>query len=979
MLGWSDRPNGLAGCICTRAERELKWQTGVDHATAGSRGLRRDETGCSRRGATQRCAKRAQRRDLQVLSAKRCCSRSQRIYVAVLLATVGSFSTLSDACPAGQCSTGSTCCTLICGDCDNCVACAAGSYCSSSWPGDDERAKCNPSVISGGHASSLCPAGKFSLAGATACTACTLGKYSARGAGACINCAAGRFAAATGTETCTNCAVGYSQANQGQASCTVCPSGKYGDTQGMLACIDCERGKYAPAEMATSCIDCDRGTHQPGTGQSARESCQDCAIGRYHDISNDQHHLVDTPCTLCPAGRTTERTGRVEEDDIDACNACLPGTYGTLDRRCLDCRAGQYSTRPESTGCIGCTVCTEGVTYEVATCLAGSVHDRTCAPCSRCSLGATFARQNCTVTSDTVCESCAQCSAGVSFEALGCTIEHNRECVACSTCGLNEFESRACAPASNSVVDRLCTACVECGQGQFETRACDSRGDRQCSNCLQCGDGQYETVACSPRTDRQCAACGRCISGLEFQTVQCTPYQNAQCATCQTCSPGYYMTADCTDQDRECAICSAGKYQSAVNSNACIDCRPGRTSPEAATSEAQCEDVTCAAGQFFSLSESICRECQACAAGTEMVSQCSRSADAVCTACPMGKYGLGGDSTCIGCDRGTARSSTGGTSKQDCLLCDTGTFPATAIDSVHTQGVTSGAAYCVACPPGQHGALQATPNAEGGEVRDPGGRVNGPLGCATCAAGQFQRQFRQTTCTECRQGQYAASTGATECQMCSEGRSSVIGSELCTGCSPGTFAERGASSCQECPDGQYQLGHGQASCIDCGLWCHEHGSCSAVGECDCDRGFTGARCESATASAAATLDAVAPDNTASAPQQQPQDGPWAVVAAVLAAVLALVGVGLLCSRKKDPLGIQTSGFNQDTAAVASAATLAMPKATVVPSETVTSASIVHETQDNPLERSASAVLAAAVQRERQRQHEGEQASQGPPV
>lgn len=104
-----------------------------------------------------------------------------------------------------------------------------------------------------------------------------------------------------------------------------------------------------------------------------------------------------------------------------------------------------------------------------------------------------------------------------------------------------------------------------------------------------------------------------------------------------------------------------------------------------------------------------------------------------------------------------------------------------------------------------------------------------------------------------------------------------------------------------------------------------------------------------------------------------------MVSAVLAAVLVLGGVALGCMRKKDPLGIQTSGFNQDTATIASAATADLPKASVVPSKTVTDASIVTDIQANPLELSASKVLATAVQRERQRQEDEHGAGQPSPL
>lgn len=397
--------------------------------------------------------------------------------------------------------------------------------------------------------------------------------------------------------------------------------------------------------------------------------------------------------------------------------------------------------------------------------------------------------------------------------------------------------------------------------------------------------------------------------------------------------------------------------------------------------------LSCAAHQF--LYRNDCSDCAECNPGTELVTPCSRDTDTVCAACPAGKYGMGGDASCITCERGSARSREGGASKQACLPCDAGTFPAMTLDSMHTNGITSGAVYCVACPPGQYGASRQGVAADGAG----GDQVNGPIGCSSCVAGQFQPGFRQSSCLLCRAGKYATTSGVSACLACAAGRYSAAGGENCEECGVGKFADRGARNCEDCPAGQYQLDRGETSCVPCGAWCHEHGACSASGECACEDGFSGARCES---------DGADDDGSAAPVVVQGEGGPWAAVAGVLGLLLvagaAFVCRALFCA-KGDPLGIATSGFTSDNATVAAAATVV--SGAPVKASVVTTAEVVTETTNNPVAggqftppgsvgagvpQSASSVLSAAVNRERQRQqdeglappHQHQQAMQPPP-
>ena len=155
----------------------------------------------------------------------------------------------------------------------------------------------------------------------------------------------------------------------------------------------------------------------------------------------------DEACTLCPAGRTTERTGRVERNSADACSVCPAGTRATPDRTCEECPSGRFSAAPESTECTACrSACAPGAEFEAQPCGAGSTADRGCAACAVCAAGQ-FAASACSAAHNARCATCTQCTAGASYALRDCAPGSDRVCAECSTCGANELELAPCDTA----------------------------------------------------------------------------------------------------------------------------------------------------------------------------------------------------------------------------------------------------------------------------------------------------------------------------------------------------------------------------------------------------------------------------------------------------------------------------------------------------------------------------------------------------
>ena len=76
--------------------------------------------------------------------------------------------------------------------------------------------------------------------------------------------------------------------------------------------------------------------------------CQPCVLGRF------DNGVASTPCSLCPAGKTSVTVGAM------ACKDCSVGTYSTISgggRVCSDCAVGRYSAAIGASTARACAAC----------------------------------------------------------------------------------------------------------------------------------------------------------------------------------------------------------------------------------------------------------------------------------------------------------------------------------------------------------------------------------------------------------------------------------------------------------------------------------------------------------------------------------------------------------------------------------------------------------------------------------------------
>ena len=414
--------------------------------------------------------------------------------VVLLVAAPG---TVRAQCDDGMCS---DCCHQSgCYTSCGCRHVAPGYYMESTLT----RETCNPhekacpagkyTAASGSHGAGSCTnceAGRSSGAHASSCGQCAPGKYAGVAAASCIDCAAGMYNGADGQGACINCAAGQFTPSHESTECQNCTAGRF-SLEGRSACTSCEPGQYQPLEgQPEPCLNCDRGTYQPLEEQTDVSSCLPCAVGRYHDLSNSDHHRTNTSaCTECPAvpgggnpfaafqAKRVENSGSGGTLCLGACAACRC-TDGRYDHDadwltpCVDCLPGTYS---------------DGETCEV--CAPGKFdHDENPASeCSDCAAGL-----HTSTSGNTVCSSCAagkyspEGSAGCEACAPGQT-DHDEdsatECISCAA-GLytsspgNAGQCSSCAAGRHSPEGS--TGCEACAPGQVDA---DSRASTPCTDC----------------------------------------------------------------------------------------------------------------------------------------------------------------------------------------------------------------------------------------------------------------------------------------------------------------------------------------------------------------------------------------------------------------------------------------------------------------------------------------------------------------
>jgi len=219
-----------------------------------------------------------------------------------------------------------------------------------------------------------------------------------------------------------------------------------------------------------------------------------------------------------------------------------------------------------------------------------------------------------------------------------------------------------------------------------------------------------------------------------------------------------------------------------------------------------------------------------------------------CSACPPGTYKpVNGSAPCINCARGKYSIGTGMTSEATCSGCPTHTY---------SREGSSKIGNCT-CNKGYTGADGETCTAcATGTFKD----VNGSEACSLCPDGKYSTStgaISEATCDACPA---ASSSGAgsdegTDC-VCNMGYTGPAGGE-CSSCAAGTFKNvTGSSVCLQCSWGKYSIGTGmtsEATCSGCPPHTYSGEGSSKIGNCTCNKGYTGADGEACTACAAGTF------------------------------------------------------------------------------------------------------------------------------
>lgn len=164
--------------------------------------------------------------------------------------------------------------------------------------------------------------------------------------------------------------------------------------------------------------------------------------------------------------------------------------------------------------------------------------------------------------------------------------------------------------------------------------------------------------------------------------------------------------------------------------------------------------------------------------------------------CPEGTFCVTGSFEFDSCSPGTYSKSTGGTSDQDCQLCDPGYY-CSSKQLTAPEGPCDPGYYC---PEGSIAPnLTATP---AGHFTRTGSSEPQP-----CLPGTYQPHDRQSSCVPCDGGYYCPTKNMTYQTECEKGFYCPPGSDRQFACPAGTFnnhtKEVYNSSCLGCPPGQF--------------------------------------------------------------------------------------------------------------------------------------------------------------------------------
>eukprot|EP00752_Nemacystus_decipiens_P010330 g9202.t1 len=795
-------------------------------------------------------------------------------------------------CDYGVCPAGFYCPTGI----SDPIVCPPGTYMNNT--GAAECFNCPERHFCDGNSPREyedCPIGHYCETGTDVPMSCPAGTYSDQlnraSASECTPCTAGYYCAAVGrTDVEGDCLQGY-----------YCPSGSESSVGkiGAIANHACPMGQYCPTRSASP-TDCPVGTYRNALNAEAIElvlggdicpAATFCPNGTITPFPCDAGTYNDLPgqdaCFTCPAGyyclagaanytSTPCPPGYFCLDGTIASNQhpCPPGTYASEEgtpneESCVDAPAGEYVSGVANTDVTG-------------SCSAGYY----------CSGGASSATPSCVETVEGVCDTGGPCVAGQycpEGSAMWRACPGGQYCADVSglvtgncTAGYYCIEGSK-TPTPENVTDEdgnvlgdICTLGHYCPEGSVTPTACPSgtysgsTGNTNLTACLPCTPGYICPNASTEEPTEPCPAGFFCPAG----TIQATQ----QCAAGQRCLISSGQPEDCpagTYQDQPgkdfCEQCPEGSY-----------CEIGTAVPAACPRGSYClpgtqweDEHKCPEGTFGNATNLVsAANCSACTAGSFCAGTgldgpsgpCSagyycgsgattatpdstsstgylgdtcvdRSNGTINDRCPPGHYCPLGSGAPEPCPPGTASSSFGLSSADECPDCTPGFY----CPDFGTYNATLECTESFYCPGGDANATEVCPAGR----HCPTGSINPRI----CVAGTYQNEPGQASCLPCPEGYFcpAETVEPVDCPRGSYCPAGTLRGDQFT-CPLGTFGNTtnlvNVTECSTCTAGHYCSIAGQDSpegpCA-AGYYCNG-GATTATPDSNSSTGYRGDTC-----------------------------------------------------------------------------------------------------------------------------------------
>ena len=496
-----------------------------------------------------------------------------------------------------------------------------------------------------------------------------------------------------------------------------------------------------------SCTPCDPDTYQDQIGQS---SCKTCAVGKYRSEGACKTCVFGTysdgQCP-CPVGKTSN--GNHCE------NPYLPCTIGQYDNGvCENCPVGKYQ---DQVGQGSCETCGFGQYQDQE----GMSECKTCYGDGDCGgwevIEVTTGTCDYSLSSSTECESALAILDGNYYSVADTSV---RPTGCYEDWGFGFFNKANTGVACASAQPCICTTMATCVPGKYR--------DPTDNSCKSCASGQYQ------HQYNQDDCINGCPSGHHrsntIETIVGVNVVNYECLICESgrylydtvypcadCPNGYYQDED--GQER-CTVCPVGRYQ---DGSECKTCARGQYQDQEGMSE--CKELTEAS--YLVLKTDTCDDVA------------SRVSSELCQEAYDSTFGMYGPKSVNTVSTPSAPSG--------CYFLITDDNLALFFNTQSTDtecdyaGFTFGdqpallQCICTACAPGTAGT-----------------------GCASCAVGQYQSEYAQSSCVSCPGGQYQDQERQSSCVSCPAGF--YQDGETSVNCKACIGSKEGANTCVELAD-----------------------------------------------------------------------------------------------------------------------------------------------------------------------------------